>query len=119
MTITIAKLNATTGISAAPDTNVAPGLKLTAVKITMDGSYAAGGEPCDMSSIFPTKCFGLAPIGDQDGYVLAYEPATTCGTASGKIVARWVQTGGHSALEVCATTTNLTGVVGCFLALGC
>ena len=118
MTITIAKLNATTGIEAAPDHNLAPGLKAVAVKITMDGAYAAGGEACDMSAIFPTKCFGMSPIGDQDGYVLAYEPASTCGSASGKIVARYPVTAGKTAMCVVTTAGNLTGVVGCFIAYG-
>ena len=119
MTITIAKLSTLTGAGAAPDHNLAPGMKVVAVKITMDGSYLGTGEPCDMSSIFPTKCFGMCRIGDSDGWNLAYEPCTgTFGTASGKIIARWATTAGHTA-DAPATGANLTGIVGNFLAFGC
>ena len=119
MTITIAKLNTITGASAAPDHNLAPGMKVVAVKITMDGSFLGTGEACDMSSIFPTKCFGMCRIGDSDGWYLAYEPAAASyGTASGKIIARWTTTAGHTA-DAIATSANLTGVVCHFLAFGC
>jgi hypothetical protein len=116
--ITIAKLNTVTNAEGAPDHNLAPGLKAVAVRITMDGSYAAP-EPCDMSDVFPNHCYGMSPIGDADGWMLAYEPAATFGTASGSIVARNTLSTTHAiAFPTVSSTKNLTGIAGNFIAYG-
>lgn len=100
------------------DYNLAPGLKAKGLRITMDGSYAAP-EPCDLSSHFPNHCYGMTPMSDTDGYLLAYEPATGYGTASGNIVARNTLSTTHAtAFPTCSSTKNLTGIAGNFLAIG-
>ena len=113
---------ATAAAVTGGDHNLQPGLKVKALTITMDSSYktiASGGETVDLSSYFPTKVLGLAPITDCDGWILSYELATSGAPTSGKILARNVTSTLDKALfPECDAGTDLTGVAGVFLAFG-
>jgi len=111
---------ATVAEISGQDFNLAPGLKLKALTVTMDGSYAkTAGETVDVSSYFPTKVYGALPITATDGWMLSYELGTSGAPATGKIVARWTTSTLDGALfpEV-DSATDLTGVAGVFLFLG-
>jgi len=100
--------------------NLGPGLKVKGLKITMDGSYTgSGGEACDLSDHFPNKCFGMALVGDDDGWLLRYEPAATYGTASGKIMSRNViSTLDKALIPETTAATSLSTVSALFVGFG-
>lgn len=110
----------TVAVISGLDFNLAPGLKVKGIRVTMDGSYAgSGGEACDLSGYFPNKVYGAAKISDDDGWSLSFEPAATKGSASGKVLSRNVtSTLDKALLPETDAAENLTGVVCDFLAIG-
>lgn len=105
-------------LASTVDTSLAlGGLKVATITVTGSASYDAGGSTLDLSTIFPSKCYGLSQTGvsphGSAKYQPTYVPAAANAPATGKVKIHDItaSSGAEASGDLSATTFT-------FLALG-
>jgi hypothetical protein len=107
-------------LASTVDTSLAlGGIKVALITVTLTASYNTNGSTLDLSSIFPSKCYGLmqssvAPHGSAK-YHASYVPAALYDAATGKVKILDVTT--DPGAEV-SSTTDLSATTMVFMAVG-